>query len=84
MADLKVLISGCSIAGPVAAYFLSRAGAKVTVVERASSLRLGGQSVDLRGNGVKIMQLMDLENAIRERVTHEVHSHPRLHGCLVD
>ena len=72
MSDLRVLISGCSIAGPVAAYFLSKAGAQVTVVERAPSLRLAGQSVDLRGNGVKIIQRMGLEKAIRERFTNEV------------
>ena len=84
MADLKVLISGCSIAGPIAAYFLSKAGAKVTVVERASSLRLGGQSVDLRGNGVRIIQLMGLEKAIRERVTDEVYLHPHIHHCFTN
>lgn len=84
MADLKILISGFSIAGPVAAYFLSKAGAKVTVVERDPSLRLGGQSVDLRGNDVKIIQLMGLEKAIRERVAHELHWHARFHYCLTN
>lgn len=45
---MKVLISGASIAGPVLAYWLSRHGFDVTVVERAPTLRkTGGHAVDL-------------------------------------
>lgn len=47
--DLKVLISGASIAGPTLALYLSRYGADVVVVEKAPALRSGGQLVDLRG-----------------------------------
>ncbi len=46
---MKVLISGASIAGPAVAYWLSRSGHDVTVVEQASSLRGGGQAVDFKG-----------------------------------
>ena len=47
---MKVLISGASIAGPVLAYWLSRNGFDVTVVERAPALRkTGGHAVDLSG-----------------------------------
>jgi 2-polyprenyl-6-methoxyphenol hydroxylase-like FAD-dependent oxidoreductase len=49
MKRLRVLISGASIAGPALAYWLTRIGYQVTVVERASRLRLGGQSVDFKG-----------------------------------
>jgi 2-polyprenyl-6-methoxyphenol hydroxylase-like FAD-dependent oxidoreductase len=44
-----VLISGASIAGPALAYWLDRYGFTVTVVERAPSLRPGGQAVDFKG-----------------------------------
>lgn len=45
---MRVLISGASIAGPVLAYWLSRYGFDVTVVERAPTLRkTGGHAVDL-------------------------------------
>jgi 2-polyprenyl-6-methoxyphenol hydroxylase-like FAD-dependent oxidoreductase len=45
---MQVLISGASIAGPVLAYWLTRGGFEVTVVERAPTLRkTGGHAVDL-------------------------------------
>lgn len=45
---MRVLISGASIAGPVLAYWLTRHGFEVTVVERAATLRkTGGHAVDL-------------------------------------
>lgn len=45
---MRVLISGASIAGPVLAYWLTRHGFDVTVVERAPTLRkTGGHAVDL-------------------------------------
>ncbi|OBG28182.1 FAD-dependent monooxygenase [Mycobacterium sp. 852002-51057_SCH5723018] len=45
---MRVLISGASIAGPVLAYWLTRHGFEVTVVERAPTLRkTGGHAVDL-------------------------------------
>jgi len=49
MRNTTVLISGASIAGPVLAHWLIRYGFAVTVVERAPSLRLGGQAVDFKG-----------------------------------
>ena len=51
--SLKILISGASIAGPTAAYFLSKIpGAQITVIERYPSLRTGGQNIDIRTAGV--------------------------------
>lgn len=49
MKNLSVLISGASIAGPALAYWLHRYGAAVTVVEKASEVRPGGQAVDFKG-----------------------------------
>ncbi|NDL56817.1 FAD-dependent monooxygenase [Phytoactinopolyspora mesophila] len=45
----RILISGASVAGPAAAYWLNRYGFATTVVERASTLRGGGYAVDFRG-----------------------------------
>ncbi len=45
---MRVLVSGASIAGPVLAYWLTRRGFDVTVIERAPALRkTGGHAVDL-------------------------------------
>src|SRR6201991_2257952 len=45
---MRILISGASISGPVLAYWLTRHGFDVTVVERAPHLRkTGGHAVDL-------------------------------------
>jgi 2-polyprenyl-6-methoxyphenol hydroxylase-like FAD-dependent oxidoreductase len=65
---LRVLITGASIAGPAAAYFFSRAGATVTVLERSPVLRLGGQRVDIRRTGVNVMRKVPgMEAAVRSK-----------------
>lgn len=71
MSGLRILVSGASIAGPVTAYWLHKAGAHVTVVERAEELRPGGQSIDIRGHGVTIIRRMQLEESIRANTTRE-------------
>ncbi len=71
MSGLEVLISGAGVAGPVLAFFLARAGTKVTIVETAPSLRTGGQNVDIRGVGLKVLRRMGLEAAVLERTTQE-------------
>ena len=67
----KILITGASVAGPTLAYWLSRLGMDVTVVERAPEFRDGGQTIDVRGAGKLVAQRMGLESAIRARTTHE-------------
>ncbi|WP_040803785.1 FAD-dependent monooxygenase [Nocardia concava] len=49
MRNKTVLICGASIAGPALAYWLNRYGFQVTVVEKAPTLRPGGQAVDFTG-----------------------------------
>ncbi|EXL42271.1 hypothetical protein FOCG_15618 [Fusarium oxysporum f. sp. radicis-lycopersici 26381] len=72
MSGLKVLVSGASIAGPATAYWLAKAGAKVTVIERFPALRTGGQAVDIRTAGVSVMRKMaGLEAAVRAKSTQE-------------
>ena len=70
MSKLKVLVVGASIAGPSAAYWLARAGARVTVIERFPSLRTGGQNIDIRTAGVTVMRkLPGMEAAVRAKST---------------
>lgn len=68
----RVLISGASIAGPTLAYWLSKYGFDVTVVERSAALRLGGQNIDVNGPARKIIRLMGLEEAVRAANTTEI------------
>ncbi|MDF0530891.1 FAD-dependent monooxygenase [Tsukamurella sp. 8F] len=68
MTQLRILISGASIAGPAAALLLARQGHDVTIVERASSLRGGGQTVDLRGAGRTVVERMGLTAATDARL----------------
>ncbi|WP_406042600.1 FAD-dependent monooxygenase [Micromonospora sp. NBC_00898] len=49
LGGLRVLISGAGIAGPTLAWWLTRYGAEVTVVEQAPALRASGFAVDFRG-----------------------------------
>lgn len=56
---MGILVSGASIAGPVLAYWLTRHGFDVTVVERAPVLRkTGGHAVDLFRPAVEITEKM--------------------------
>jgi 2-polyprenyl-6-methoxyphenol hydroxylase-like FAD-dependent oxidoreductase len=67
----KVLISGASIAGPTLAYWLSKGGFDVTVVERADAPRAGGQAIDVRGPAlavIKEMGLLDQAASMRTRM----------------
>ena len=68
MSKLRALVVGASIAGPTAAYWLAKAGASVTVIERFPELRAGGQNIDLRTAGVTVMRkLPGMEAAVRAK-----------------
>lgn len=67
---MKVLVQGASIAGPVLAYWLSRHGADVTVVERAPALRkTGGHAVDLFRPAVEVSERMGVLSHIEQYAT---------------
>ncbi|KQY59860.1 hypothetical protein ASD11_10080 [Aeromicrobium sp. Root495] len=68
----RVLVTGASVAGPAAAFWLARVGYDVTVVERAPALRPGGQNIDVRASGREVLRLMGLEDAVRARNTGEI------------
>ncbi|MFI6504261.1 FAD-dependent monooxygenase [Nonomuraea typhae] len=95
---MRVLISGASIAGPVLAYWLSRYGFAVTVVERAPNLRkTGGHAVDLFRPAMDIAERMGVidqveraETGTRQLVYHRTGKRPveldiaRLMGAVSD
>lgn len=70
MKNTTVLVSGASIAGPAIAYWLSRGGCTVTVVERTSTLRTGGQAVDFKGAVHRtVLSRMGILDEVRRRQT---------------
>ncbi|MFE6491740.1 FAD-dependent monooxygenase [Streptomyces sp. NPDC057748] len=67
---LRILVSGASVAGPVLAYWLTRHGFSVTVVERAPTLRkTGGHAVDLFRPAMNISEKMGVLPRVEERAT---------------
>ncbi|RYP07680.1 hypothetical protein DL764_002364 [Monosporascus ibericus] len=65
MAQMKVLIAGADIAGNSLAFWFSKLGHNVTVVERFPCLRTTGLEVDPRGRGIEVLRRMGLEKAFR-------------------
>ena len=68
---MRVLISGGGIAGPALAWGLAKAGARVTVVEKAPAMLPYGQNIDLQGSAVLAMQKMGLLEEVRRHNTTE-------------
>jgi len=67
----RILITGASVAGTTAAWWLLQYGFDVDVVERTASFRDGGQNVDVRGNARAVLRKMGLEDQAFARSTHE-------------
>src|SRR5690242_20902846 len=63
----SILISGAGIAGPALAFWLTKRGHHVTIVEVADGIRPGGQTVDLRGAGGDVVNRMGLIDQMRQR-----------------
>lgn len=71
MAPMKILISGGGIAGNALAYWLSKLGHNVTIIERFPDLRATGLQIDLRGHGIEVMKRMGLEQQFRAKSVQE-------------
>jgi 2-polyprenyl-6-methoxyphenol hydroxylase-like FAD-dependent oxidoreductase len=67
MPQPTVLISGAGIAGPALAFWLTKSGYRVAIVELADGIRPGGQTVDLRGAGGDVVERMGLIDQMRQR-----------------
>lgn len=65
----RVLVSGASVAGLTAAYWLQRHGFAVTVIERAPTLRPGGQALDVRGPALDVARRMGVLEEFGRRST---------------
>ncbi|WP_405401354.1 FAD-dependent monooxygenase [Streptomyces sp. NBC_01104] len=61
-----VLISGAGIAGAALAFWLTRYGYAVTVVEKAGTLRAGGYPVDVRGTALGVVRRMGILPQLRD------------------
>ncbi|MFI8461894.1 FAD-dependent monooxygenase [Kitasatospora sp. NPDC085464] len=68
---LRVLVAGGGIAGQALAFWLTRGGHSVTVVERFPALRAAGAQVDLRGQGIEAVERMGLLDAVRGKLVDE-------------
>lgn len=71
MTSLNILVVGGGIAGPVAAYWLAKAGHRVTIIERASSLLKTGQGIDIEGSAREIIEKMGLLEQMKAKATGE-------------
>jgi 2-polyprenyl-6-methoxyphenol hydroxylase-like FAD-dependent oxidoreductase len=71
MAVSRAVVSGASIAGLSAAFWLRRTGWDVTVIERAPGFRDGGQNVDVRGVAREVLRRMGLFDAVKAQNTTE-------------
>lgn len=69
--SLKVAVCGGGIAGRAVAWWLSRSGHEVVVIERFPGLRATGAQVDLRGQGIDAVERMGLLDAVRSGVRNE-------------
>ncbi|PSR97339.1 hypothetical protein BD289DRAFT_107731 [Coniella lustricola] len=68
---MKVLISGVGVAGPALAFWLAKAGAHITIVEKAPSLLSNGQNIDVSGTAIAIIKKMGLMDELRRLNTRE-------------
>jgi 2-polyprenyl-6-methoxyphenol hydroxylase-like FAD-dependent oxidoreductase len=62
-----VLVSGASFAGLATAYWMTRLGYRVTVIEVASGLRKGGTPVDIEGETIGVLARMGMLDAVRAK-----------------
>ena len=66
MPKRTILISGCGIAGPALAFWLTRQGYQTTIVERAPKPRESGYMIDCWGLGYGMVERMGLLSRLRD------------------
>ncbi|MFE6886816.1 FAD-dependent monooxygenase [Streptomyces sp. NPDC057694] len=69
--SLRILVAGGGVAGQALAFWLTRGGHQVTVVERFPALRASGAQVDLRGQGIEAIERMGLLETVRGQLVDE-------------
>lgn len=70
---LNILIIGAGCAGPAFAHLLEKTSPKhnITVIERFPSLRIGGQQLDLKAEGLPIASGMGIMDSLKAACVHE-------------
>ncbi|KAF2709137.1 FAD/NAD(P)-binding domain-containing protein [Pleomassaria siparia CBS 279.74] len=65
--SLNILVVGAGVAGPALAVFLQSANPKhnITIVERYPLLRVAGQQIDLKSQGIPILKKMGLLETVK-------------------
>jgi 2-polyprenyl-6-methoxyphenol hydroxylase-like FAD-dependent oxidoreductase len=71
MAQTHILIVGAGVAGLTLAFWLAKAGFKITVVERTSAKKRMGQQIDINALAREIVTKMGLMEEVRSRTTGE-------------
>ena len=66
-ARAPILIVGASFAGLATAYWMTKLGYRVTIVEIARGLRKGGTPVDIEGETIEILSRMGMMEAVRAK-----------------
>lgn len=64
---MRILVSGAGMAGLSAGITLGATGHDVTIIERASHLRVNGSPIDIRGASLEVADKMGVLDAIRAR-----------------
>jgi 2-polyprenyl-6-methoxyphenol hydroxylase-like FAD-dependent oxidoreductase len=69
---MRVLISGAGVAGPALAWYLSKIGATVTIVEKSPEILAIGQNIDVNGSALQLIKKMGLLPELRRLNTQEI------------
>jgi 2-polyprenyl-6-methoxyphenol hydroxylase-like FAD-dependent oxidoreductase len=64
---MRILVSGAGMAGLSTGITLGTAGHDVTIIERATHLRVNGSPIDIRGDAIKVADKMGVLDGIRAR-----------------
>lgn len=62
--NIKILVIGAGIAGPAMCYWLKRFGFSPVLIEKSTSIRKGGQALDVRGIATHIAREMGIYDQI--------------------
>src|SRR6478609_3984318 len=68
---MRILVAGAGIAGNTLAFWLSKLGHDITVIERHASLRTNGLQIDVRGDAISVLKWMGLDEAFKSNAIPE-------------
>ena len=68
---MRILVAGAGIAGNTLAFWLSKLGHDITVIERHGSLRTNGLQIDVRGCAISVLKWMGLDEAFKSNAIPE-------------